>query len=301
MRPTLRPGSHVLRRADDTLQVGLDPSRAIILPADESTTRSLRLLATCADTEQYAEGGLIALLEGEQLLVDAEAALPLLGSTPDPGARHARAALARDHGAAAGDALTARRASTVEVVPYGDDDVSTGLAAELAGLLRTAELGVADRQRHRRARRGRPPAAGVLVGAGEPHRDLVDGWVRDDVPHLVVRLSEGTATVGPFVSPGRTACLRCLDAHHTDADPSWPLLVEQYSSATSRPRADGVPEPVDPLIARIALAWAARDLVSHAEGRQPSSWSATIRFDPLLAEVRAHAWLRHPECGCSWA
>ncbi|NUS52423.1 MAG: hypothetical protein HOQ22_15465, partial [Nocardioidaceae bacterium] len=32
MRPILRPGTHVLSRADGALQVGLDPERALLLP-----------------------------------------------------------------------------------------------------------------------------------------------------------------------------------------------------------------------------------------------------------------------------
>ena len=89
----------------------------------------------------------------------------------------------------------------------------------------------------------RPPDCGVLVGVGEPDRELLDAWTRAGTPYLLVRLTEGRAVVGPFVVPGTTACLRCLDAHHTDADPAWPLLVRQYAAASlarpgrRRPRA----------------------------------------------------------------
>ena len=125
-------------------------------------------------------------------------------------------------------------------------------------------------------------------------------FVRDDVPHLVLRVTEGDAVVGPFVDPGRTACLRCVDAHHAAADPRWPLLVAQQAAITSRLRDDAVPEPADPALAHLAVAWAARDLLSHAAGSTPASWSSTIRLPPDLAEAEAVAWLRHPECGCSW-
>jgi bacteriocin biosynthesis cyclodehydratase domain-containing protein len=113
-------------------------------------------------------------------------------------------------------------------------------------------------------------------------------------------MSEGAATIGPFVVPGRTACLRCVDAHATDADPSWPLLVTQYASRAGEDRCDGVPEPVDVMLASVSLAWAARDLASYAEGRRPGTWSATIRFDPYLTAIETQPWLRHPQCGCSW-
>jgi bacteriocin biosynthesis cyclodehydratase domain-containing protein len=123
--------------------------------------------------------------------------------------------------------------------------------------------------------------------------------MRAGAPHLVLRLSEGSAVVGPFVRPGETACLRCVDAHHTDADPTWPLLVAQHASAVVRPRDDTVPEPVDSLLAALAAAWAAREVVSHAEGRSPATMATTIRLDPRLTALETHSWPRHPACGCS--
>jgi bacteriocin biosynthesis cyclodehydratase domain-containing protein len=149
----------------------------------------------------------------------------------------------------------------------------------------------------------RPAAAagcGVLLGVGEPDRSLLDGWTRDGTPYLLVRLTEGRAVIGPFVVPGKTACLRCVDAHCTDADPAWPLLVQQYASCSARDRADGAPEPVDPPLASLAVAWAVRDLVSYVDGARPSTWSATLTLDPRLTRLETRAWLRHPECGCSW-
>ena len=118
---------------------------------------------------------------------------------------------------------------------------------------------------------------------------------------MVVRLTEGRAVVGPFVVPGLTACLRCVDAHHTDADREWPLLVRQYADASSRDRADGSPEPVDPALAALAVAWAARDLTSYVDGGRPSSWSSTAGVRPRPEHARDPVWLRHPECGCGWA
>jgi bacteriocin biosynthesis cyclodehydratase domain-containing protein len=117
-------------------------------------------------------------------------------------------------------------------------------------------------------------------------------------------MTEGRAVAGPFVDPGRSACLRCVDAHHTDADPTWPLLVRQHAAATGRPRAGAdvlaPPEPVDPLLATLALAWAVRDLASWVEGVPPSLLSSTLALDPALADVEVRTWTRHPGCGCSW-
>ena len=118
---------------------------------------------------------------------------------------------------------------------------------------------------------------------GEPDRDLLDPYLRDGVPHLVVRLTEGDAVVGPFVVPGRTACLRCVDAHHAVADVRWPLLVAQQAARTSRLRDDAVPEPVDPALAHLALAWAARDLVQPRGGAAPG---VVVGHDPAATGPR---------------
>ncbi len=48
-----------------------------------------------------------------------------------------------------------------------------------------------------------------------------------DVVHLPVVLSATTATVGPVIAPGLTACLSCLDATRRREDASWPLIAAQ--------------------------------------------------------------------------
>lgn len=141
---------------------------------------------------------------------------------------------------------------------------------------------------------------GILVGAGEPCRTLVDAWMQRGTPYVVVRLVEGHAVVGPFVVPGDTACLRCCDATRTDQDPSWPLLLEQYVGHSAKDRRDGAGEPVDLALAELACAWAMRDVMTYLQGRRPSTWSATLQLDPLLHDLRTTSWLRHPACGCTW-
>lgn len=174
----------------------------------------------------------------------------------------------------------------VEVLRFGPD-----LLPDPAGLLQAAGLRVVQHE---------AADVGLLVGVGEPVRELLDPWVRSGLPHLVVRLTEGVAVIGPFVDPGHTACLRCVDAHHADADPRWPLLVAQQAAQATGIRSDGVAEPVDAVLAGLAVGWAVRDLASHAVDRPPATWSATLRLPPDLAETEAISWLRHPECGCSW-
>ncbi len=307
MRSLLRPGTHLLRRADGSLQIGLDPERAVVVPDSPELRHSLLGAGRPASADV---AGLIDLLETQDLLVDERVLMPLIGDSDQSplATRDAGAALVRAAGHHASDRVAARLQARVSVAGFGHD-AGAGLVASLRELLersalRPPETGTPTSTPA--STRATPsvagtPLVGALVGVGEPDRELLDPWTREHVPLLLVRLTEGRAVLGPFVVPGRTACLRCIDAHHTDADGDWPLLVRQYAAASSGDRADGAPEPVDPALATLAVAWAARDIATYVDGQRPSTWSTTLIFDGSLAAVEARSWLRHPECGCSWA
>lgn len=298
-----RPGVHVLRRAAGELQVGLDPARAVVLP-DRPPVRALlsALTSPAAPRPQEYDAGALDQLLTSDLLVDADTLMPLLPA--DEGARGGVAAVAAQDGDDVTERLRAREGAVVEVRSCGGS-AAPALREHLVGLLRASGVGRHGPTRTATRRTSRDPREtahlGVLVCAGEPAREKLDGWMRAGLPHLLLRFVEGHAVIGPLVLPGETACLRCLDAHHTDVDPSWPLLVAQYAAAVARQREDTVPEPVDPVLAALAVAWAAREVVSHVEGRRVSTVSATIRLDPHLTALETRAWPRHPECGCSWA
>ena len=140
----------------------------------------------------------------------------------------------------------------------------------------------------------------LALSTGEIARDRLDPLIRRGTSHLVVRLVDGAAVVGPFVVPGQTACLRCIDAHRSVRDPDHVAVTNRYVRATARARPDGVPDVVDPLLATVAVAWAVRDVVARIDGRRPSTWSRTVFLDPEPAHRREEDWSRHPECGCSW-
>jgi bacteriocin biosynthesis cyclodehydratase domain-containing protein len=295
MRPILRPGTHVLTRAAGELQVGLDPRSALVLPDSDEVRHSLALLAASAERGDHTHPATLSLLEQHGLILDERALAPERGRGGV--AATAGAALARAAGSEAPALRRARGGFATDVVAFGHP-AGAHLRGELVDLVAAAGL---PRPRTRSsAAAAEAAAAGVLLGVGEPDRELVDAWTRAGTPYLVLRLTEGRAVIGPFVVPGRTACLRCIDAHHTDADPAWPLLVRQYAAACRRDRADGAPEPVDPLLATLAVAWAARDLTAYADGGRPSTWSTTVTLDARPDRLETQAWLRHPGCGCSW-
>ena len=254
----LRPGTHPLRRSDGRLQLGLSPGSAIVLPDSDLTRR----------------------------LVD-----PLLVGQADPAQLEPLIAAGLVVDEASVRTRPRRRRQRIVVRPFGHAS-SVGLAHLVREAM--ADLGLPEPA---------PPRSDhvdvvLLVGVGEPHRELVDPWVRSATPHALLRFVEGSAVIGPWVAPGTTPCLRCLDAHHTDRDASWPLLVRQYADASAPDRRDGQPEPVDPALASIATGWLVRDLATFLSGGQPSTWAATLHLPTDLAGFEVRSWLRHPECGC---
>jgi bacteriocin biosynthesis cyclodehydratase domain-containing protein len=136
-----------------------------------------------------------------------------------------------------------------------------------------------------------------MICGTDPDRAVVDDWIRRDLPHLFLTATEGVLRVGPFVAPGQTACLRCIDAHHTEHDPRRALVLQQYAEAL-QPR-DGLPEPVPADLLDLAVGYAVRDLVNWVDGKRPATWSATVQIDGRL-ELARTPWPRHPGCGCSW-
>jgi hypothetical protein len=140
------------------------------------------------------------------------------------------------------------------------------------------------------------PAAALrlVVTSGEPPRALSDGLMRDDVSHLWVAVEPHRVRLGPFVEPGRTACLRCVDAHLGDSDPRRAVVLHQVADRPPSPSA-----VVDPGLLSLAAAWAVRDVRLRLDGEESSLRSATVTVTDAL-EVSRVEWLRHPHCGCAW-
>jgi hypothetical protein len=157
--------------------------------------------------------------------------------------------------------------------------------AEAARLLHAVDLAVVA------ADAGHADVA-LLLARGELRRGDADAHLRDGRAHLVVARTAQGYVLGPFVVPGTTACVRCVDAHLGEHDPRRAVVVEQVG---------GLPAGSDdPALEAVATAWAVRDVLTFAAGGTPSTWSATVTLTAELAPTR-RAWARHPHCGCSWA
>ncbi len=201
-------------------------------------------------------------------------------------------ALARLHGAGEGDieafltavvpALARRHRHAPIAVQTADDLPARVVRAVLAAFAARTPV----RHWAGDATEAVPVATRVVVLAAhrvDPRR--VSGLMRDDITHVPLVLDGASATIGPVVVPGRTACLACLDAVHRGDDPEWTTVVSQL---LARPR-----PAVDVALAAEA-GRAARFLVSAPIGE--STRSLRLRADSFR-----RAWALHrpsEDCRC---
>ena len=144
-------------------------------------------------------------------------------------------------------------------------------------------------------RAGPTPSATValVLAAGEPERDLLDDAMAVGQPHVLVSACEGAVRLGPFVVPGSTACLRCIDAE---------LAAPTSGEGWCWRRWPGRPSPVDAATTYAAVGLAVRDVLAYLDGDRPMTWSATLTLGPVPGEegLVPRRWRRHPHCGCCW-
>jgi hypothetical protein len=278
-RPALRPGLRVVRRDDRHLQIGLDPPLRLVVEDAPDIRRVLAELRTGQHPTPTTPGGhrLLTRLLAEGLLVDAADLGEAVGAAAD---RAGVTAAFAQFGADAPARLRDRAAARVAVEAPAD------LAHTAVRLLRSAGVGLTTREDE--------ATALLVISAREIPRARLDPAVRAGLPHLLVTGST-VVTVGPFVVPGATACVRCVDAHLGEGDPRRAMVVDQCSQ---EPPTAG-PEPRDAALLTMAVAWAVRDLVGFVDGDQPATWSTSVTLGPALALV-PRRWTRHPHCGCSW-
>ena len=277
-RPTLRPGLAVARHDDRHLRVGTDPPHRLVVADRPVVRRLLEALGEGADLPDLDGPAWLVLrsLHEAGLLVDADSLARL---RPDDPAR----ATWSQFGAGAAERLAARERARVVVW------ASPEVREPAVRLLRQAGVAVGEP-----GPSGRGADAWLVASDGELDRGALDDLVRDGTPHLAMSSAMGAVRLGPFVVPGTTACLRCVDAGLAESDPRRALVVEQ---TTLRPGVPGPPQ--DPALTQLAVGWAVRDLLRYLEGDPPSTWSTTVDLGPTDLPA-ARPWPRHPHCGCAW-
>lgn len=276
---TLNPAMPVLVRPDGTVQVGWDPRRAVLVhPPDGLSAAAL------ADLLRAMQSGVAAndlrMLAVNRGIADPSAMTELVVSLVEAGLvatapPHTRSASIRIHGRG----------------PLSD---------LLAGALRCSGAKV---RQSRLNHAGATPAttdlvvlSDILVADPRVLRDLH----RSRIPHLPVRVRDGTGLVGPLVIPGVTSCLECADLYRSDRDAAWPAVAAQLRDAVgSADRAT--------MLATAALALNQVDRVIRAVhesgdprggGDPPPTLDTTLELDLRTGLTTSRRWTRHPRCEC---
>lgn len=331
-RPTLKPALRQLWRTPTTLQLGLDPSRAVMVaglaPSDQSLlslldgSRDLGTVVTEAGAAGCDPERAVRVLE---LLAAADALDD--GPPDDPRLEPDALTLSLLHTGAGAAARVLRHRASASVAVHGAGRVGATVAGLLAaagvgtvgvvdnGSVRPADLspaGIRDQSVSQRGlaavrplrRRGHwqtvatgvPPRVDVAVVA--PTSSVAAPEVLTAVrrlPHVLVAVRETTASVGPFVLPGRSACVRCWQLARSERDPSWVSMTAQLVG-TSR-----AVEACDVTLATLGASLAAMQVLAHLDGRQVSARDGVCEFDLAGGRLRRRSVPAHPACGCGAA
>ena len=109
----------------------------------------------------------------------------------------------------------------------------------------------------------------------------VQPWLGGDIDHITVVFTESSAVVGPFVRPGTSACVSCVELERVDHDPAWGAIAPQVWSRTAHPT-------------RALVAHAASEVLAVMVAG--SGYSTRIDGETFDRVIRPHAV--HPQCGC---
>ena len=277
-RYALNPAMPVLLRPDGTVQVGWDPRRAVLVhpPAGSTGPALATFLRSMQDPATVDE----LVTRAEDLGLASDAVPDLLDALVTAGVvTRARPAL---------------RSVSVRVHGRGplSDLMSGALSCSGTRVTRSS-------RRHSVVTTDKADLvvlADALVTDPRVLRDLHTARV----PHLPVRVRDGTGLVGPLVIPGLTSCLACADLHRSDRDAAWPALAAQLRHAvTTADRAT--------VLGTAALALTQVDLVVRALREDPDAQGAapapitldtTVEFDVGTGSVVTRRWSRHPACAC---
>ncbi len=251
----------IVWRSPRALQIGVDPLLAVL---DEVSDGDARLIdALTAGVTRAGLGTLAAQAGVAAHRVDEvlEAVAPALERQPSPG----------------DESTGVSRRPPVAIVGRG------AAAARVAGVLGEAGHPVALGESITRVG-GRRPGAAVLVSGYVADPLEHQRWLRRDIPHVAVVFGEVAVTIGPFVVPGITACLTCVERRRSADDPAWSAVAPQLWGRSA---------PTE----TVALATeAAVETLRMLRGC--SVEGAAVRLDVNSGERCERVWQPSEHCGC---
>lgn len=273
--PVLDRTVSVLLRPGGTVQLGVDPHRAVVItPPPGISSEQISRLLSCIDGSQSLDEACM------RTAVAKESVLPILEELRRCGL------------------LTARRPDTARRRPirvHGRGPLSDHLRNHLLDLgfvvLHTSATAPDDESRWQ-------TSLVVLADRMVAEPGMLRELHRRAIPHLSVRLRDGVGVVGPLVVPGVSSCLRCADLSRRDLDPDWPLLLAQQVGRNGNAcRAT--------ILATVSLAMTELGRIldpgrdSPATGRRrPVTLNTTLEVDVRTPSLTTRHWPQHPSCHC---
>lgn len=259
--PVLRldPRRPLLWRDPTTLQVGADPVLAVLADIDDAQLRlidSLVVGVTRERLQQVADHLGVRHERVESLLRGLDPALMA-------GAGAGRGASAAEHPlAVVGLGVGAERVAAV-LAEAGHPIALIGAGADLP-----------------RTRR----AAAVLVSSHviDPHEHA--RWLRRDIAHLPVVFGEVAVTIGPFVVPGASPCLVCVERQRARHDPARSAIAAQLW---------GAPAAAETPAVALEAALIARGML------RSRSTGVSVRLDAEAGTRTVVEWKPGDDCTCA--
>lgn len=337
MRHVLKPALRRLWRGPSTVQIGLDPERAVVLAGcDDEVSELLDALAGNRELTRRADGTsstrrgqLLDLLQRAGLLDDIQAS-----TAPLPGlSRIHRDRLAPDLAAlsltsAADDGgvglLRRRRDTTIAVYGAGRVGavVATLLAAAGIGRLDVVDSGrcrpgdcVPGGLRLSQLGRGRREAIGELLdgyaattapAAGPPRAVVLTGAAATD-PGIRRRLTEARLphlvaavreTTGVVGAFVLPGKSACLQCLDLHRTDRDPGWPVLAAQLAAAPLPSV--EACDAVLATAVACWAAREVLGFVDGSsRPASVNGSLELSAADWRWRRRTWSPHPTCGCT--
>ena len=288
----LRPGTVVVVRDHDSVQVGLAPDRAVVVGAP--TSCGPRGLAS-----------LLADLDGGADLDDA-AARAGVDSADLPAVARILVRLAElghvrllTPGSLTGNPDPVTQPAPVRRVHIlGSGQVSEVLRGPLSVNGCRVTTGpnpglTFDPNRPPWHRRGPAPDLVILTGSIAVDPVVTAALTRSGQVHLHVYCRDGRVVVGPTVLPGLSPCLRCIDLFRARRDPRWPFVAAQLVGRT--------PDAGIPALTAAAALVLAEVGASREAGRSLQTIGASVEINPAEGLWRRLEWPASRRCTCGAA
>ena len=247
----LDPRYPLVWRSPSSLQLGVDPAIVTLHDVSETTERLIAALVAGVGLP-----GLTMLARGR--LAERDELLRLV------------------------EPVLAPEAASEPVKPIVAITGSGRTADAIAATLHGDGLHVVSAEMHDR------PHLAIAVAHYVLPPELHGHWLRRDVPHLPVVITDSATVIGPLVRPGDGPCLHCLELHHRDADRAWPAIASQLLGRSSPVESAAGASEAAAIVTRIVLGWTGGADVGRA----------SIRIDAGTGERAERTWTPHPDCGC---